>query len=136
MKLELKHLAPYLPYGLKINLNRNKGMYMASNIDLLKTDISFNSGVSEAYVMYDQVSYGMHDIKPILRPLSDLDVRKIDIPDSYLIEKNFDGNIILQRGNVWSCDWRIVDQYLFENHYDVFELIPAGLAIDINTLNK
>lgn len=66
MKLELKHLAPYLPYDLKIECHSEeeiqlKGSYV-SVMKLLHAD-----GIDD--------NYGNNwnlDIKPILRPLSDL----------------------------------------------------------------
>jgi hypothetical protein len=48
----------------------------------------------------------------------------------------FDFNLIEKYGiviNSFPC-WVI--QILFEYHFDIFNLIPQGLAIDINTLNK
>jgi hypothetical protein len=58
-KLELKHLAPYLPYGLNILIKRLK--YPVSEY-VEKLSIS-NLGVIENKI---------YNVKPILRPLSDL----------------------------------------------------------------
>ena len=121
-KLELKHLAPYLPYnlqcvgyGMKIRLNA----HMLQKVDSLI-------------------------VKPILKPLSDLindDLRKsMDmVGHSSHIDwtTNERESIIKGRGHqAWMKDIPFaIIQYLFENHFDVFGLIPEGLAIDINTLN-
>lgn len=56
MKLELKHISPYLPYGLNIWYNATKG------IILDKMDTSNIRDV----ILYNK------NYKPILRPLSDL----------------------------------------------------------------
>lgn len=58
MKLELKHLAPYLPYGLMLKINTPIGIFNRK----LQLDCGhdFNLHLSEC------------NIKPILRPLSDL----------------------------------------------------------------
>lgn len=72
MKLELKHLALYLPYGLKGEVNNHE--YNEKHIDELDT-ISFFDKVltfrNEACDVYlENSEFGT--FKPILRPLSDL----------------------------------------------------------------
>jgi len=65
MKLELKHLAPYLPYGLKIQGQTHKDIEELSCV----TETSINIvGRGFTYGMWADI----FDIKPILRPLSDL----------------------------------------------------------------
>lgn len=127
MKLELKHIAPYLPYGLR----------------LTNSSHPMNGRMCELLSKYDY-----NTIRPILRPLSDLiPVEEDDINDMVLIN--------LVNGADQHCDaydeWR--DSYLdnpeqmrilqapyevfeelIKQHYDVFGLIPAGLAIDVNTI--
>ena len=59
MKLELKHLAPYLPYGLKI---QGKG----GRVETLGIEVGMTAKtINCAAILY----YGY---KPILRPLTDL----------------------------------------------------------------
>lgn len=61
-KLELKHLAPYLPYGLKINTAENE-MYL----------IDFKNKKIESLFRGHLINiYEWDEFKPILRPLSDL----------------------------------------------------------------
>ena len=124
-KLTIKHLAPYLPYGLKCEWEYLKAVELQTgNIE---------------YVVLNQ-------FKPILRPLSDL-------------TKEFE---VAKRGNVTPCDFWLghnegtrINHFLrltatrnyfdnqlpymvmiklFQWHFDVFGLIPEGLAIDVNTL--
>jgi hypothetical protein len=129
MKLELKHLAPYLPYEVK-SVHYFKGLELIKEIDCANV-YGFVNGDT------------LH--KPILRPLSDLtrlnniNGRKF-CPITYIEESYayFDTKQIfhlINNGN-WlnNCDYLLI-QYLFEWHFDVFGLIEAGLAIDINTLN-
>ena len=73
--------------------------------------------------------YGMSEIKPILRPLSDMtDEEKNDFELwSFEIMKE-DLNQV-QR-NALKIKW-----YLY-NHFDLFGLIEAGLAIDKTTIKK
>lgn len=127
MKLELKHLAPYLPYGLKIKTNNLIREMRPSQIHHHK------------YTPINNVIDGTGH-KPILRPLADLTkdeetfkflllmCHKIDENLDYVCE--FSGDLTNT-----SLSYRAV-LILITNHFDVFGLIPEGLAIDINTLKK
>lgn len=174
MKLELKHLAPYLPYGLKVkNENRTykiitiNGFYFSKS-ELILNSIELNGGISSK------------EIKPILRPLSDL-TKEIEcngkkvmpileiakVSDSYYNWK-FDNNSLFHKSvfcnhengttyrflintngkifysintTVDGCFMQtnnphLVMMKIFEMHFDVFGLIDAGLAININKLDK
>ena len=120
-QLELKHLAPYLPYGLKIQVART------GTIQKLES-----------------LSDGDHLFlfKPILRPLSDLTkefeykgkkiqvlnelgfVNSVDVKESLLFVI---GKLHIPYSEFTKlCEW----------HFDIFGLIEKGLAIDINTLDK
>ena len=103
MKRELKHFAPYLPYGLKFI---NKTIYG-------KTIVEMNT--------YNILNL-LVDSKPILRPLSNLTKDEY----SHLLY----GNPLEYKINELPYKPFIK---LLENHFDVFHLIPQGLAIDINT---
>lgn len=126
MKLELKHLAPYLPYGLKCvhiydkKISHEMGYYKKS---------SFN----ENWTIEDVLGYG----KPILRPKKDLLTYEVDgrilmevIKERLLRYSSFQ---IYER--IENLPYKTMQQ-LFEHHFDTFGLIKAGLAIDINSLNK
>ena len=123
MKLELKHIAPYLPYGLI-------GEYEVSEVvPNAKQELRTKTLTTTSVDMF--LAY----CKPILRPLSDL-TKEIEhnaekfIPiqelESYDITIGVvaitTSNIYLQR--LW------VIQKLLEWHFDVFGLIHAGLAIE------
>jgi hypothetical protein len=174
MKLELKHLAPYLPYGLKV-----------SKDDWGKTFKMDSDGTTLNCVGIDFVIF--KQAKPILRPLSDLTkeiehngkkfipiiaIAKMDtecsdiefeinefgnclgrlnsgviivfeIVDEIPFIKEIHNNILGQfSGNDWD-DMHLssilpseIREKLLEFNFDVFNLIPAGLAIDINTIEK
>tara|TARA_R110000823_G_C15725246_1_gene479131 strand:+ start:319 stop:678 length:360 start_codon:yes stop_codon:yes gene_type:complete len=119
MKLELKHLAPYLTYGLKfIDIPEGYNQQRELNID------SFN--------------WLLTDGKPILRPLKEMyQVEEIMYEfseyDLELFETSF---FILGIGCTNRFSHLNVDQYnmILKNHFDIFGLIEQGLAIDINTL--
>ena len=108
MKLGLKHLAPYLPYKLKI-----------SKIHYLNT----GEGIGSINHMLTTKS---NNYKPILRPLS-------DYAEDYANFWNYSF-----RDFKWAIinkEVSVLCWYdLLSKHYDVFGLIEKGLAIDINTL--
>lgn len=146
-KLELEHIAPYLPYGLKVVSKYGE----VSEIDSLsfsldgheRTSLNLMVGKEPKRFRGSNFEY----IKPILRPLSDL---------FELVDYN-DGNGLVKLGYKYGivkddddyCEEVYADQcespkayiplesynfWLFENHFDVFGLIDKGLAIDINTI--
>lgn len=124
-KLELKHLAPYLPYGLKIfdvYDNNIKILYTASlsvtkSVQLYKTHIE---------VLHSRM---LEEIKPILHPISEKFVDSITEGfEDYeeILEAVKEGTLAYIRYNLF--------MNIVENHGDVFGLIDKGLAIDINTI--
>ena len=113
MKLELKHLAPYLPYRLKIQYKFDGFEICISPMVASMTSNSFAKEIPINTVLSDNKSF-----KPILRPLSDLNDEENNTPE-YL----------------QGCCYSYVT-YLISQHYDVFGLIEKGLAIDINTLDE
>lgn len=140
MKLELKHLAPYLPYGLKFQYTDGL-IFTMNSIPELFGEHHIGGENKSAYTLYT--------IKPILHPLSDL-TKEIEhngerfVPMKKLLREvglnypiecyNQDESWILYDGYraLGEFPHRKV-QLLFEWHFDVFNLIP-NLAIDINTL--
>ena len=142
MKLELKHLAPYLPYELKFyNISSEEIFGEVEKIDVYFGKIYLYKPLSWEKVVIDYVNQSESIYKPILRPLSDLtkeiEEGKKPIAEWLMLCKNSKG--------VWSFDtndfstWEVMAvinevNLLFKNHFDVFGLIEKGLAIDINTL--
>lgn len=138
-KLEPKHLIPYLPYSLKVIMEGKK-----TNVAWMSTKniaVIIPNGIGE----YKRIPWKRAhlNIKPILRPLSDL-TKEIEIDGKKIIFikiffrearlllekelKNTNGKLIVDY-----LTWEIIVK-LLEYHFDIFELIPKGLAIDINTL--
>ena len=144
MELEIKHLSPYLPYGLKIQHNGYTEVLEGLSGELC-------SIAGESY--WNNIA----DVKPILRLMSDL---TSVYGDEYINEHSI--NMLIGRNNGYGditisqfaktlCleievdDSSSVKQIefdmiltisnqLFKGHYDVFGLIEQGLAIDINTI--
>lgn len=148
MKLELKHLAPYLPYKLKGKLENDE--YYDTKIGvLLRLETAFDSDnipmcTVEEYE--DEIEF----FKPILRPLSDL-TKEIEVNGEKFVPWNLleiDSSIVdfLSVNNqpiirlidcefIYAIDvYNNIIQKLIEWHFDVFGLIEKGLAIDINSL--
>lgn len=119
MKLELKNLAPYLPYGLKIKSMNDIVYTMCDKGGLSNLAIADLIDNPELYT-------------PILRPLSDYEkfeqiVAEMTCYEMGMIDENANHSKMISYLTV---------ELMFKYHIDVFNLIPQGLAIDINTLNK
>src|SRR5690606_13632168 len=129
MKLELKHLAPYLPYGLRLFHAEYKAKHI---LDISIKEVIYDSEMSA--VTLTAMVNGNEYLKPLLRPLSDL-TKEIEhngekfVPSELL---NFDFSDLSQ------LDYEYIPYnlatFLLEHHFDIFGLIENGLAIDINTL--
>lgn len=122
MKLELKHLAPYLPYGLQIEhptmlIGKRK---ISELKNLGKTNIEIS------HRLYVQIS----ECKPILRPISDLTIEFINTD---VVLREFQPEFII--GNRFEWNYAFV-QRLFELHLDYFSLIEKGLAISIHDVEQ
>lgn len=145
-KLEIKHLAPYLPYGLRVDYAGDYATLKGvdSNGTLCIDDD--NEGCNFVNIKY---------IKPILRPLSDLnniiyvDSKKIlPYEELYKIRKNVEIykplnithniEILIDTENysqeIDLFDGYLIIQKLLEWHFDIYNLMENNLTIDINTL--
>ena len=129
MKLTIEHLAAYLPY--EVHLMNKYGNWHNTTL---------NKGIS---------IYQMLDMKPILRPLSDL-IKEIEhngekfVPIDWIEEKYYTLDLhrqckrfLEEDGENWinQSDYMLV-VHLIEWHFDIFGLIETGLAINYNELNK
>jgi hypothetical protein len=142
-KLEPKHIIPYLPFGLKFLYNGN--IYKMRCINRFG-DIDYDSQNDFIDPFPPNIFNKELDlVKLMFRPLSEFQEEKIEEIKEFLglgewcdhydqyFEAWFDDAESVQK-LVLQCPYEII-QWFFKNHYDVFGLIPAGLAIDINTLN-
>ena len=136
MELQLKHIAPYLPYKLGIadvDERHNDAEFYA--VMKLESDHGLCNSIKD--VLKEKTLWGSR-IKPILRPLSELNT------DEIFSDSAFCSEIIIQDlESIWMsydspCMADFVNGYhqLLENNFDVFGLIEKGLAIDINTLKN
>jgi hypothetical protein len=126
MKLQLKHLAPYLPYGLKIKLQVGDVLEMSAS--------------AQCYNEIGIITLTINDNpfhKPLLRPLPQLTEAK-------LIHAGFESHIdwLTNEREHWIKTYGyegminkvpyIYVTWLLKNHYDIFNLIDNNLAIAIH----
>jgi len=155
MKLELRDLAPYLPYKLdfitqsgKVFKSKTKDCF---EIRILKGN-SPNGNKQYHSLTLGKINRG--EFKPILRPLSDL-TKEINLHDDFFaipIENmtgyKLEGNINdapttvqhlygCSKGKIEAkfLDYWVIVQ-LLEWHFDIFGLIEKGLAINYNEIHK
>lgn len=118
MKLEIRHLAPYLAHKVKVSkthfLSTGNGIGSIDHILTTKNDV----------------------YKLILHPLSEV----MDINSPLFNRINTDLKIQMEICDLankqigyWDLSYSAFD-VMCENHIDVFGLIDEGLATDINTL--
>ena len=155
MKLEIKHLAPYLPYGLKVQHTEfdsgESKTGIASIHSISIEDISFEGLFCDYY--FDDPEPEC-EIKPILRPLSDL-TKEIEYGGEIQPIAVALIRICFEHGLTGECAAKlIVDlkpstrhelvrlapyfivEQLISWHFDIFGLIDSNLAIDLNTIQK
>jgi len=153
MNLELKHLAPYLPYGLKA-----KAGTIDTIVEVLGLQKGSESVNNELFIFCHKTDYlkgYLYECKPILRPLSDLTkeitCQNVDYPFTPMNELfgGWDEELYTSLPNhvqhTYQCSKGKVNsihlqQWIFQElikwHFDVFGLIDEDLAIDINTLKS
>lgn len=130
MKLELKHLAPYLPYKLKMEF---LDFPLGKHYRLLELDCGHD------FHFY----FSQNKVRPILRPLSDLN-KEIEVNGEKFVpcdflkkihfypESNETMKIEIIDSILIECQIYWINEKLIEWHFDIFELIENGLAISIH----
>lgn len=132
-KLENKYIIPYLEHDLEVKLLENVRDRANNYISKGETSILF--GINKQFIELENGRFvsRVDLIKPILRPLSDLNNKEYGeyvYTNEHTIEE-FNRNT----GSIEALRHSLV-LFLISKHFDVFGLIPKGLAIDINTLKK
>lgn len=138
MKLELKHFAAYLPFEVECviidgSVDNDRG------VELL--------GVNKDYVILDAINkfdYNYDEVMLLLNPLtSDLSLHTSKIMTLHEEKHRTTPKMVIQHqllslvNTSLPIEYRIsktykwIIDYLLENHFDIFGLIDAGLAIDI-----
>ena len=123
-RINQEHLAPYVPYKVKVTC-RGEG-YTHLNYYMLS---QYLNKTNESY-----------DFKLLLRPVSDLKSPEFEMEEwrkAAVIFMDETANLPYnsRKEHIGGLMYRDILQ-LLEWHFDIFGLIPKGLAIDINTLKK
>ncbi len=142
-QLTINEIAPYIPYKTECiytGTNERKRIVGADiySIKLQNLDENF-------FVLSTVFDY--KEIKPILRPLSDLIPfikERYGMLEHQDITGYFDADFLeehsLEIDDIENTEVNHIPygtlQVLLKHHFDIFELIDKGLAIDINTLKE
>ncbi|HFK5596399.1 TPA: hypothetical protein ACG0AT_000946 [Elizabethkingia anophelis] len=145
-KLELKDIAPYLPYRLKLyHLSHFKGNKIIEDWGLKNCS---DYPVSE---YCDGTTYGrtLQEIKPILRPMSDLTNEithngETFIPLHRILEAYCFDLAKMDEEYILSFKESLIEvdmsyktaQMLHEMHFDTEKLIERGIAINLNEVDN
>jgi len=125
MRLELKHLAGYLPYGLEC---RDLADETNFKLDVLNIDGVLNDA------MY------LNTIKLYLRSLSDI-TKEIEVNGEKFVPKEIIEELYSSEcirwilcNDIYECKYHVIEK-LLEWHFDIYGLIENNLAIDKNTIS-
>lgn len=134
-ELLLKDLCARLPYGVIVVTPKGRGYVCDINL----TIFDYELGVNINPIIRD--TFSINDVKPYLFPLSSmtkeqlfevqeiLGKNEIEIGDGFLHIIDSDRNTITYLEILALLEW------FYKNHFDIYELIPMGLAIDATELN-
>lgn len=133
MQLQIKHLAPYLSY--KLTFQEGEDLYTLYGL-CSDDNLEFVTG-RELASPQRSLNFRLDQFKPLLYPLENL---LHDCPEEIRDEfSEFNFENLLHK-----LEFRVVDVLdiipvpaflkMVELKYDVFRLIPQGLALDINTV--
>ncbi|WQJ54055.1 MAG: hypothetical protein [Vetruanivirus porcinprimi] len=127
----IKDLCARLSYGVKV-LFENKVFsidYISAKYEEIKLDIP------------DNYTLDITNVKPYLFPLSSMtrkqlfDVQEIIGKNEIEIEDGFLHIINYDRNTITYLEFLAVFEWFYKNHFDIYGLIPMGLAIDATNLN-
>ena len=138
-KLKLEHIACYLPYRLKAYYPYKTMSGVVVENKIFTIDSIVQDGRGYPYWTHDKKflsntsfngkGFNTSDFKPILRPLSDLTKEELK---NQGFETHID-YLTHEKGNPIFAPYQMVE-YLFSQHFDIFNLIDQDLAIDINKI--
>lgn len=130
MKLELKHLTPYLPYNLQLYI------YGQTHFENSICDLKWLDNSNKAFFDGDwnNITDNSEYFKPILRPLSDL-TNEIEERENF----KYLGNVKYchaftmdeKQVGILAMPYYVLEK-LFKGNFDVFSLIEKGLAISVH----
>lgn len=128
-ELLLRYLSMALPYGVVIKITSDGGML----------EVSHNMRL-DAELLADLL-HTEDDFKPYLRPMSSMtdeeDKKRIQL--GIWKSNQYDGQIIGIFQDISYCspqNFQNALVWLLQNHFDIFGLIPKGLAIEVTEENN
>lgn len=134
--LLIKDLCARLPYGVKciektpIEDFKDKNLW---EIERVRAD-TFMFGMGNCYVCYGQYD-DIDNIKPYLFPLSSMtEEQKVEFDKMSELDSEYIITQIKNDAPNWTSGLNRFN-WLLKNHFDVYGLIPMGLANDATGLN-
>lgn len=141
-KLLLKDLCARLPYGVYVEHIRTGMRGQLHNLKVYplydKTDDHIYDYICSTDFLGDGDYFDIEAFKPYLFPLSSMtEEQKKYIADRWGINEEFDFEIDPNGGEYFVDLGDAVNyvNWLIENRFDIYGLIPKGLAIDATGLN-
>jgi hypothetical protein len=135
--LLFKDLCARLPYGVKCDINDNKPYTLSSiSNDYDGTLIRFK----EQKNGFNMEVY-LSEVKPYLFPLSSMtnvqlfEVQEILGKNEIKIEDGFLHIVDSDRNTITYLEIHALLNWFYKNHFDIYGLIPMGLAEDATGLN-
>jgi hypothetical protein len=150
-KLELKHIAPYLPYKLKVKTPYGVDVPKVGHIYTMM-GVSFKNKGGLGHDLYfefeeklgKEMSMNYNEFKPVLMPLIyltkeiEIDGEKFIPIEKLKLEYDWSDYISIYdfatEQSLGMEDIYFVVDKLYEWHFDVFGLIEKGLAVDMKSI--
>jgi hypothetical protein len=128
-ELLLKDLCARSPYGVKIFVNDN--VEILDSVDMLDKVACYDGWCAS----------DIEEVKPYLFPLSSMteeqlfEVQEILGKNEIEIEDGFLHIVDSDRNTITYLEILALLEWFYKNHFDIYGLIPMGLAIDATGLN-
>lgn len=145
MKLEIKHIIPYIEFNLQAEMLDYKCDYVGKRVDTIKGCEQWDkSGTLWSFLTVGGSKPSPDRIKPLLRPLEDLNKEEYLPIARSLYDRDFLFKCTKREEYYFVADLYNYDgafpsnilRELYKNHFDVGHLIEEGLAHDINTFEE
>ena len=138
--LLVQDICSRLPHGVKVSVNSeylSEGLIKAGyDKPLVVYGITADGGASFT-LNKGLMEYSMPilSIKPYLFPLSSMtEEQKVEFEEVSELDVEYTITQIENNSQIWTSGLNIFNWFL-KNHFDVYGLIPMGLAIDATNLN-
>lgn len=130
MELEFKHLAPYLPYGLKFSLNTGDNSKIIEVRGLTESTLYGSDG---EVLCWRKIEPFNRCLFPVLRPLNQVEdiIEEFDALEVY--SANYVNGVKYDTCQFLGVKSGTLNDFnkLFEMQFDVFGLIHHGLAVSL-----